>query len=261
MGLTRVAALYDIHGNLPALEAVLADVRTERVDAVVVGGDVVPGPMPGETLRALTNLDLPVHYIHGNGELAILAQMEANDPAEVTFWGSASGAAPAEPVRESLRWTAGEIQADYQRILASWPRTTRLNVEGLGPVLFCHSTPRSAIEIFTRSTAEDRLAPVFAGIAERTVVCGHTHMQFDRWVGRTRVVNAGSVGMPFGEPGAHWLLLGPGFEFRHTSYDLADAADRVRTTRYPQAMEFAEQNVLRAPSEVVMLAALGRAEL
>ena len=92
-------------------------------------------------------------------------------------------------------------------------------------------------------------------------VCGHTHMQFDRKIGSVRVVNAGSVGMPFGQPGAYWLLLGPRVELRHTAYDLTEAADRIMNTKYPQAKDFAENNVLRPPSEAEMLQSFARVEL
>jgi Icc-related predicted phosphoesterase len=80
----RVAALYDIHGNLPVLEAVLREMREAEVDAVVVGGDVLPGPLPRETLQRLLNQDIPTHFIVGNGELAVLAQMGVDDPRKVT---------------------------------------------------------------------------------------------------------------------------------------------------------------------------------
>jgi predicted phosphodiesterase len=128
-------------------------------------------------------------------------------------------------------------------------------------VLFCHATPRNDTEVFTRLTPEGRLVPVFDGFDVAVVVCGHTHMQFDRTVGRVRVVNAGSVGMPFGGPGAYWLLLGPGVALRHTSYDLTKAAERIRDTEYPQAEDFATRCVLRPPSEEQTLAAFARAEL
>ena len=128
-------------------------------------------------------------------------------------------------------------------------------------MLFCHATPRNDTELFTRLTPEDRLLPVFAGIGAALVVCGHTHMQFDRTVGTLRVVNAGSVGMPFGEPGADWLLLGPGVELRHTPYDLRRAAERIRGTDYPQAEEFASRDVLRPRSEAEMLELFGKAEI
>ena len=127
-------------------------------------------------------------------------------------------------------------------------------------VLFCHATPRSDTEIFTSLTPDDRLLPAFAGIDAALAVCGHTHMPFDRTVGGVRVVNAGSVGMPFGLPGADWLLLGPGVEPRHTDYDLEAAAARVRATAYPQAEEFAARSVLRPPSEDEALALFARAE-
>jgi hypothetical protein len=86
-------------------------------------------------------------------------------------------------------------------------------------------------------------------------------MQFDRVVGRVRVVNAGSVGMPFGEPGAYWLLLGPKVELRRTAYDLEEAASRIRATAYPQAEAFAAGSVLAPPSEAVILASFASAEL
>jgi predicted phosphodiesterase len=105
----RVAALYDIHGNLPALEAVLEDVRRAGVDRIVVGGDVVPGPMPRETLGRLLDLEVPVEFIHGNCELAVLAQMAAPDAGSATYWGTASGRPLPEPYRARMRWTAEQL--------------------------------------------------------------------------------------------------------------------------------------------------------
>lgn len=256
----RVAAIYDIHGNLPALEAVLQDIRQADVDQVVVGGDVVPGPMSRETLRRLLDLDLPVQFIHGNGELAMLAQMAATEADAVTYWGTTSGAPPPEPFRAVYRWTAQQLQPEYEPVLASWPKTLRLEIGGLGEVLFCHSTPRSETEIFTRLTPAERLVPLFEGLQVSVVVCGHTHMQFDRMIGRTRVVNAGSVGEPYGQQGADWLLLGPNVELRHTPYDLTAAAERIRATQYPRAQEFAH-DVLHPPSEAEILEVFTRAEL
>jgi predicted phosphodiesterase len=128
-------------------------------------------------------------------------------------------------------------------------------------VLFCHATPRNNTEAFTRLTPEDRLLPVFEGVDVPVVVCGHTHMQFDRQVGRVRVANAGSVGMPFGEPGADWLVLGPDVQLRHTAYDLLKAAERIRDRSYPQAQDFAARYVLHPPSESEMLEAFSRVEL
>ncbi len=246
----RIAALYDIHGNLPALEAVLEDVRDEEVDEIVVGGDVVPGPMPRASLERLLELDVPVRFIHGNGDREVVACRR----------GGISDAVP-EQAREALQWSASQLDDELEQVLAGWPATLEMTIDGPGDVLFCHASPRNDTEIFTRRTPEEVLVPVFAGIDARLVVCGHTHMQFDRTVRSIRLVNAGSVGMPFGSPGADWLLLGPGIELRHTDYDLSAAAARVRATAYPQAEAFAAGNILEPPSEESMLAAFGNAEL
>ena len=255
----RVAALYDVHANLPALEAVLEEVRDANVDEVVIGGDLIPGPMPLDTLARVLDLDIPVHFIHGNGELAVLAQIDAPDPSQVTYWGTTAGAVLPEPIREVIRWTAREVKSSYALVLASWPRTLCLDIQGIGQVLFCHATPQSETDAFTRLTPEENLLPVFEGLHVSLVVCGHTHMQFDRMIGRVRVVNAGSVGAPFGRTGADWLLLGPDVQLRHTSYDLEKAASDVRATRYPQANEYAASYILQSPSEGAMLDAFTRA--
>jgi predicted phosphodiesterase len=249
-GCKRVAAIYDIHANLPALEAVLDDVRRARVDAIVVGGDVLPGPMPRDVLARLRDVNVPTRCIRGNGEAAVLAHLAGGD----------LGNLPAT-VRETIRWVASQLTPIDMSEIAAGPPTTQLDVASLGPVLFCHATPRSDTEIFTRSTDEARLAPAFAGVEQRVVICGHTHMQFDRTVGSFRVVNAGSVGMPYGDPGAYWLLLSDTVELRRTEYDLVAAAERIRATDYPGASEFAAVNVMHPPSERDMLALLASAEL
>jgi predicted phosphodiesterase len=256
MAAARVAALYDIHGNLPALEAVLEELRGLVIDQIVVGGDVLPGPLPRETLERLLSLDRPVRFIHGNGELAALAQFGAADPAGVSYWGTTSGEPLPEALQAVVRWSAQQLFPDYRELIKSWPAIVHTDVDGLGDVMFCHGTPRSEVECFTRLTPEHLLLPVFAAVAAPTVVCGHTHMPFDRMIGSTRVVNAGSVGMPFGAPGADWLLLGPGVELRHTAYDLTRAAERIRASRYPQAEEFATRGVLQPPTEADVLPGL-----
>jgi predicted phosphodiesterase len=246
----RVAAIYDIHGNLPALEAVLQDIRQAGVEHLVVGGDVVPGPMPREALRCLLDVDIPTQFIQGNGDRAVLEQMA----------GTETGSIP-EQFREVIRWNARQLDPEHGQVLASWPKTIGLEIRGLGEVLFCHATPRSDTELFTRLTPEDRLLPAFAEVNVPVVICGHTHMQFERMIGRIRVVSAGSVGMPYGEPGAYWLSFGPNVWFRHTPYDLAKAAERIRDTNYPQAEDFAAHSVLQPASEKGMLEEFTRAEL
>jgi predicted phosphodiesterase len=244
----RVAALCDIHANLPAFEAVLEEVREAHVDLIVFGGDIVPGPMMRETLARILTLDLLAQFVHGNGELGMLAQIEAPDPSAVTYWGTTSGSPLPEPLKEVVRWSARQLLPDHARAMASWPRTLRLEIPGLGRALFCHATPHSETDAFTRLTPEEVLLPVFEGLDADLVVCGHTHMQFDRMIGATRVVNAGSVGMPFGRTGADWLLLGPGVELRNTSYDLHRAGEQIRQTQYPQARELAD-SLLQPPAE------------
>ncbi len=246
----RVAAIFDIHGNVPALEAVLADIRRASVDQVIVGGDVFPGPMPIEVLRLLETLDRPVRFIKGNGDRVVLAAKAGGDISEV----------PA-PYQDTVRWAAEAVTDQEARSIGSWPSTLRCQLAALGDVLFCHATPRSDKEIFTHRTEEVLLRPLFQDVSAPLVVCGHTHMQFDRRVGNTRVVNAGSVGMPFGRTGAYWLLLGHDIELCRTTYDLVAAARRVRATKYPQAEEFATRGILQPPSEEEMLAAYSRAEL
>ena len=245
----RVAAIYDIHGNLPALDAVLQEIADAAVDHVVVGGDVVPGPMARETLARLTSLNTPVSFIKGNGEVAVLEQLA----------GTFTEALPLQ-ARASIRATAQALTADDATVLASWPMLATLSVDGLGDVLFCHGTPRHYNEIFTVATTEAALLSIFDPLGVALVVCGHTHMQFDRSVGRTRVVNAGSVGLPYGASGADWLLLGPGVELRHTAYDLGAAAVTIRATRASDAESFAGQVLKPAPA-AQMIELFSRAEL
>ncbi len=242
-----IAALYDIHGNLPALEAVLQDIDEAGVDQIVVGGDVFPGPMPLETLTCLLNLDKPTQFIRGNGDREVLAQMRGEELLTVP-----------ESFRNIIRWTAAQLHPGHEELLAGWPMTLRVDVAGLGDVVFCHGTPRSDTEIFTRLTPEEGLTSMFEALHAPLVICGHTHMQFDRKIGRVRVVNAGSVGMPFGEPGAYWLMLGPEVELRFTRYDLTQAVERIGATNYPQARDFAERYVLQPPQEADMLAIYSR---
>jgi predicted phosphodiesterase len=239
----RVAALYDIHGNLDALDAVLAEVRDVRADLIVVGGDIYPGPLTSEVLARLQDCHIPTRFILGNGDRAVLDQRE----------GRLSDAMP-EHVRAIIAWLAARLEDAERRALASWPGTLRLDLPGLGRLLFVHATPWSDTVIFTRATPLPRLRRLFHDVDADIVICGHTHMQFDRELDDLRIVNAGSVGMAFGEPGACWLLLEPGgVTLRRTSYDLAAAAARIRSAPYPDAEDFASRFVLDPPSEESML--------
>lgn len=247
----KVVALYDIHGNLFALEAVLREVRDERIDLVVVGGDVLPGPMPRETLACLMALEIPVRFIHGNGDRVVAAHLAGGDISEVP-----------EAFREAIHWTAQQLDANQRQAIARWPLMCELDIGELGHTLFCHATPRNDTECFTRITAEKRLTPVFGTVNASLVVCGHTHMQFDRTIAGRRVVNAGSVGMPFAAPrGAYWLLLGPEVQLRRTEYDFEKAADHIRATTYPDAETLAVRYIIDPPTEVESLKMFAGAEL
>ncbi len=225
--------IYDVHGNLPALEAVLADVDAAGVDLIVVGGDLVAGPMPDETLERLLALGERVRFVRGNADRAV-----------------ASGAG-----EHGETWIASQLSGARRRFLSTLSLVVVVEVNGLGPVLFCHATPRSDEEIITRATPDERLRRILGDVAQEVVVCGHTHVQFDRSVDGTRVVNAGSVGRPYErEPGAYWALLGPDVELRRAEYDLEAAAARIRATGWPDADEFVRENVLTVPSRAEALA-------
>jgi predicted phosphodiesterase len=211
----RVAALYDVHGNLPALGAVLREV--EEDDLIVVGGDVVGGAFPRETLDLLRGLGRRARWLRGNLERELVELPPARE----------GGPPPGE--LERLRALLGDERVTF---LYRLPQRFELDVEGLGRVLFCHATPANDLDIVTPLTPDERLASILDGVAADVVVAGHTHMQQDRRAGRVRWVNAGSVGMPYeDEPGAFWASLGPDVELRRSEYDRAALGGH----EYPQA--------------------------
>ena len=212
----RVAAVYDVHGNLPALEAVLDDVRREDVDAIVIGGDAVAGPFPAETFDVLLSL-ADVLFVRGNADRLVVERDEA--------FGSA--------------WCADQLGAERLAAVEAWPFSRRLEIDGLGEVVFCHATLRTDEEIVTRITPEDEVMAAFPGGG--TVVVGHVHVQFDRRYDGLRVVNAGSVGMPYeGRRGAFWALLGAGqVELRRTEDDVDAAVAAIRGSGWSERDQLA----------------------
>jgi putative phosphoesterase len=200
----RVAALYDIHGNLPALDAVLDAVPRDAL--IVVGGDVAAGPFPAETVDRLRALGDRVHWLRGNADRELV-------PAE-------SGLAP-EAVLDWVRARLGPHRIEF---LYALPPSVSLDIVGIGRVLFVHATPRNDVDIFTDRTPEPQVAPCFAGVEADLVVCGHTHIQFEQQIAGVRAVNAGSVGMAYeNAPGAYWTLLGPGVEHQRTAFESVDS--------------------------------------
>jgi predicted phosphodiesterase len=184
------------------------------------------GPMPAETLDRIMALD--AICIRGNADRELVS-------------GPSGGLIDA--------WVVGQLDDRHREFIAGLPEQVELDVEGVGRVLFCHGSPRSDEEMILKTTPDEWLREMLAGVEADVVVCGHTHMQFDRRIDRWRVVNAGSVGLPYGAPGAHWLALGPGLEHRSTPYDAEAFANRVRTLEWPIAERFAEENIRNVPAE------------
>jgi predicted phosphodiesterase len=214
----RIAVLADIHGNSPALRAVLSALDREPVDTIVVGGDVVGGPLVRETLELLVARPEPLRWIAGNCERETLA---AYDGAPVSD----------DPPGRAAAWSARALDERWRAELGTWPISLALD-----GVCFCHGSPRRDDEILTRATPPDAIAEAITGTSERLVVGGHTHQQMVRELPGSRTyANAGSVGMPYeGRPGAFWMLVEDGIPVpRETSYDLDAALAELRRSRFP----------------------------
>jgi putative phosphoesterase len=232
----RVAVLADVHGNSVALAAVLADVEREEPDAIVHCGDLTWGPLPEATGELLDGRD--VLYVRGNADRAV---MEIAPRCADT-----AGCPTAREPKPRERWMVERHDERLRALLASFPATVELEVEGLGDVLFCHGSPRSDEELVTVETPEARLADATAGIRADVVVTAHTHVRYVRRALGWTFLNPGSVGMPYeGSPGAYWALLGPGIEHRRTDYDLDETERRYRESGDPMADEMVE--ILRQP--------------
>jgi diadenosine tetraphosphatase ApaH/serine/threonine PP2A family protein phosphatase len=189
--------------------------------------------MPSETIDRLRAVQ-GARFVRGNADRGLIDEFDRKPPAEM------SG-----PFRE---WCAQQLTRRHRDFLASFEDNVDVDgVDGLGRVLFCHASARNDTDVFTVETPDERLRVLFAGVGADVVVCGHTHMQFDRRLDGIRVVNAGSVGMPYGKPGAYWAMLGPDVELRRTDYDRQAAAERIRRKKWDNAEKFADENVLKAP--------------
>jgi putative phosphoesterase len=205
----RVAALYDVHGHRLALEAVLADVEREDVDAIVFGGDLFLGPQPAETAELVRSVE--ASFVRGNCD------------------------------REPDEWTQSRLDDETIAWSQGWPLTVEL--EG---VLYCHASPHSDMRpILTDASPPERFEEALEGVDARLVVAGHTHMQFrrDRWV------NAGSVGWAAEDDvAAFWTLLSEEVEFRRTQFDIERAASEILASGWPEAESFVAENIRTPPS-------------
>jgi len=224
----RVAALYDVHANLPALEAVLEEVERERPDVVLFGGDVIWGAWPRETLELALSLGGRARFVMGNTDRKVLV-----------------------PGGKSRTWVRKRLKKRQRALVAGWPALARLDVDGLGPTLFCHATPRRDDEVVLPGWEGSPWSGALAGVDERVVVCGHTHVQFDIEIEGHRVVNPGSVGNPTVRPAAWWALLGPDVELRATEYDSVGTAAAWRETGFPRT-DFADELLDPYPVERVL---------
>ncbi|MFH8572179.1 metallophosphoesterase family protein [Streptomyces sp. NPDC017993] len=244
-GSGAVAVLSDIHGVLPALEAVLEEPDVRAARRVVLTGDLLAGPLPRQTFDRLRALGDRAVWISGNAD----RELTAGRP-------DAAGDAVSA-------WAAGQLRLREKDFLRSLPAAVTREVAGLGPVLFCHATPRDDEEMVLVDSRPERWAEVLEGVpdAVRTVVCGHTHVPYVRFTHGRLVVNPGSVGMPYGRPGAHWALLGPdggAVTLRHTPFDYDAACDRIaRESDFPAAAEWADTYVRARHSAEEALAAFG----
>jgi len=231
----RVAVISDVHGNLPALEAALAAAVEAGPDLVVFGGDLVWGPVPRETIERIMALDGPVRFVRGDADRDVVDSL-ASDPE------------PDDETGQISRWCADQLTGAQLEFLVAQPETITLEVDGLGPTIFCHGSPRSDRDRITVGSADEKVLPWLQGVEERVVVCGHTHAQFDRRFGAHRIVNPGGAGLQFGERGAAWALLGPDVDLRLAEYDCEAAAARFRAGGGPAAGLFAERVVAPPPA-------------
>jgi putative phosphoesterase len=220
-----VAALADIHGNIHALDAVLADPRCASADEIVVLGDVVAGTFPVECLDRLDSLGHRVRILRGNADRIVL-----------------------EDEGEESRWVRDRLGRKRLAAVAAWPTSFVIEVEGLGAVHCCHATPRGDEDILTPITPEAEAGGSFEGTTETIVLGGHTHLQFERRIRDWRFVNVGSVGRPRElSPAAYWALLGPDIELVSTGYDISAAAEAVLASGQPTAEQVVEV-LLHPPS-------------
>ncbi|MCH1919600.1 metallophosphatase family protein [Shewanella sp. A3A] len=233
----RIAAIFDIHANLPALEAVLQEVASLRVDMLVVGGDVIAGPMPNETLALLAQYQGNKVLLKGNAEIDLLHCLnhEAMHPL-------------SPRASHEIHWLANTLKQEFIQKIVNWQFSSEIHSPELGRILFCHATPRDSHEIFTEQTPTEQLLPMLGRSRADVIVCGHSHIPFERRLPQCRIVNAGSVGMPVGSNLASWVLLDGQITFKQTAYDIHAAAQRIRQSDYPDAENFVQQQVLHVPN-------------
>jgi putative phosphoesterase len=208
----RVAALADVHGNAPALAAVLGDVAAANVDLIVFCGDLTWGPLPRETIELVRAIDTPVRFVRGNADRMVGVHLD-----------------------ERGTWMAAQHDDGATHFVNGFETHVVVDIDGLGPTRFVHGSPRSDEECVTPRTPVERVREFMSGVEERVLVTAHVHVSYDREVEGMRLVGPGSVGRPYeGERGARWALLGPAVELRRTDYDHEATAELYRASGIPQ---------------------------
>lgn len=241
-----IAVLSDIHGVLPALDAVLAEPELATAERIVLTGDIAAGPQPVAVLDRLCGLGDRVIWVRGNAdrELVTLARGGTADVPD--------------PI---ARWAAALLRPEQVELLGRLPHPVTLDVAGFGTVLCCHGTPRNDEEVVLVDTPLDRWAEVLAEVPDgvTTIVCGHTHMPFARLAHGRQIVNPGSVGMPYGRAGAHWALLANGtVSLRRTTFDLDAACAAIsRESGYPDAAGWADYYLRATATDAEATAVFG----
>lgn len=243
-----VAVLSDVHGVLPALDRVLAEPAVAAAELIVVTGDHTWGPQPTEALDRLTSLGDRAVLIRGNADRELLQVSRGED----------IGLAD----NHLVVWGAAQFQERHQQVLEAMPEQVAIDVDGFGPVLFCHATPRDDEEVAVVDSRMGRWLEVLATVPDdvRTVVSGHTHMPFLRLVDGRLVVNPGSVGLPYGRAGAHWAILAHGtVTMGRTLIDPDVLIDEVVAgSAYPGIEQWAEEAFRDPVSDVTAIEAFGR---
>lgn len=219
--MNKIAVVSDVHGNAPALAAVLAEIEREQPDLIVSCGDLTWGPLPEETYELARGLN--ARFVRGNADRAVLEEVSET---------------------EKEQWMQARHTDEMRAFLAGFEEHVVVDIDGLGAVRFCHGSPRTDEECVTPETPEERVREFSQGVEQRVIVTGHVHIQFDREVAGIRSVNSGSVGLPYeGRPGAYWAMLGPDVELRRTEYDIEETIERYRASRQPGVEQIVEMMV------------------
>jgi putative phosphoesterase len=228
----RVAALADVHGNAPALAAVLEEVARERPDLVVFCGDLTWGSLPQETLALVRALEIPARFVRGNADRAVGTDLDSRG-----------------------EWMDSMHTPEDRAFMSGFEATVLVEIDGLGPTCLCHGSPRSDEECVTERTPAVRVHEFMAGIDAGAVVSGHVHVSYDRVVDGIRIIGPGSVGLPYESgpgAGARWALLGPDVELRRTDYDVEAAIAQIRATDDPRVETIVELMLYPPPRDDVI---------